>query len=273
MDFGIHLGYRPKGKNLSGTDMYHHTKFHFDRCFRRRDICNNTKTQSKRVCRVSTPLEFSTTSRQRSQSLRDLTFSWFGQTLPTKMGFLAFSDHFESVLFLLLGRSLQSSSRSHYVGLVVNVIWFQPMICNFCTIEGRELVFEPLFALRRKLNQQNFRPNAAIADPSKRWRVCGFVDMQSKTSALTLSNVAGIFYILVSGLGVALVVAFFEFVWQSRTTAVRSHKVRWANTHIQWISPMTLNPIWIDPQSAISKNTDSWKKSADIRISQIIAFS
>jgi len=67
--------------------------------------------------------------------------------------------------------------------------------------------------------------------------------MQSKTSALTLSNVAGIFYILVSGLGVALVVAFFEFVWQSRTTAVRSHKVRWANTHIQWISPMTLNPI------------------------------
>jgi len=49
--------------------------------------------------------------------------------------------------------------------------------------------------------------------------------VQSKTSALTLSNVAGIFYILVSGLGVALVVAFFEFVWQSRSAA-RSHKVR-----------------------------------------------
>ena len=44
-------------------------------------------------------------------------------------------------------------------------------------------------------------------------------DAQSKTSALTLSNVAGIFYILVSGLGVALVVAFFEFVWQSRKAA------------------------------------------------------
>ena len=34
-----------------------------------------------------------------------------------------------------------------------------------------------------------------------------------------MSNVAGIFYILVSGLGVALIVAFFEFVWQSRNAA------------------------------------------------------
>jgi len=44
-------------------------------------------------------------------------------------------------------------------------------------------------------------------------------------SALTLSNVAGIFYILVSGLGVALIVAFFEFVWQSRNAA-KAQKVR-----------------------------------------------
>jgi len=36
--------------------------------------------------------------------------------------------------------------------------------------------------------------------------------------------VAGIFYILVSGLGVALVVALFEFLWKSRHAA-KSQKV------------------------------------------------
>ena len=56
--------------------------------------------------------------------------------------------------------------------------------------------------------------------------------MQSKTSALTLSNVAGIFYILVSGLGVALVVAFFEFVWQSRNAA-KSQKVTYDHDWMQ----------------------------------------
>jgi len=56
--------------------------------------------------------------------------------------------------------------------------------------------------------------------------LCIWWRAQSKTSALTLSNVAGIFYILVSGLGVALVVAFFEFVWQSRN-ASKAHKVHW----------------------------------------------
>ena len=54
---------------------------------------------------------------------------------------------------------------------------------------------------------------------------CIFCGIQSKMSALTLSNVAGIFYILVSGLGVALIVAFFEFVWQSRNAA-KAQKVR-----------------------------------------------
>jgi len=31
---------------VSGTDMYHHVKFHADRCHRRRDICNRIHTQN-----------------------------------------------------------------------------------------------------------------------------------------------------------------------------------------------------------------------------------
>jgi len=38
------LGYRPqKGEENACTCMYHHVKFHADRCHRRRDICNGTK--------------------------------------------------------------------------------------------------------------------------------------------------------------------------------------------------------------------------------------
>lgn len=39
---------------------------------------------------------------------------------------------------------------------------------------------------------------------------------QDKTSALSLSNVAGVFYILVGGLGLAMTVALIEFCYKSR---------------------------------------------------------
>ena len=45
--------------------------------------------------------------------------------------------------------------------------------------------------------------------------------IQDKASALSLSNVAGIFYILVVGMGVAMSVAVAEFYWRSRA---QSHK-------------------------------------------------
>ncbi|KAK0151195.1 Glutamate receptor 2 [Merluccius polli] len=50
---------------------------------------------------------------------------------------------------------------------------------------------------------------------------CGFKDSTSKekTSALSLSNVAGVFYILVGGLGLAMMVALVEFCYKSRTEA------------------------------------------------------
>lgn len=39
--------------------------------------------------------------------------------------------------------------------------------------------------------------------------------LQDKTSALSLSNVAGVFYILVGGLGLAMTVALVEFCYKS----------------------------------------------------------
>jgi len=45
--------------------------------------------------------------------------------------------------------------------------------------------------------------------------------LQEKTSALSLSNVAGVFYILVGGLGLAMLVALVEFCYKSRAEAKR----------------------------------------------------
>uniref|UniRef100_A0A8C1ZBS3 Glutamate receptor n=1 Tax=Cyprinus carpio TaxID=7962 RepID=A0A8C1ZBS3_CYPCA len=52
---------------------------------------------------------------------------------------------------------------------------------------------------------------------------CGSKDSGSKekTSALSLSNVAGVFYILVGGLGLAMLVALVEFCYKSRAEAKR----------------------------------------------------
>uniref|UniRef100_A0ACB8FWT9 Glutamate receptor 3 n=1 Tax=Sphaerodactylus townsendi TaxID=933632 RepID=A0ACB8FWT9_9SAUR len=52
---------------------------------------------------------------------------------------------------------------------------------------------------------------------------CGAKDSGSKdkTSALSLSNVAGVFYILVGGLGLAMTVALIEFCYKSRAETKR----------------------------------------------------
>ncbi|XP_063793308.1 glutamate receptor 3 isoform X1 [Pseudophryne corroboree] len=46
-------------------------------------------------------------------------------------------------------------------------------------------------------------------------------DSKDKTSALSLSNVAGVFYILVGGLGLAMMVALIEFCYKSRAESKR----------------------------------------------------
>lgn len=45
--------------------------------------------------------------------------------------------------------------------------------------------------------------------------------LQDKTSALSLSNVAGVFYILIGGLGLAMLVALVEFCYKSRIESQR----------------------------------------------------
>ncbi|XP_034036922.1 glutamate receptor 1a isoform X4 [Thalassophryne amazonica] len=52
---------------------------------------------------------------------------------------------------------------------------------------------------------------------------CGNKDSgrKDKTSALSLSNVAGVFYILIGGLGLAMLVALVEFCYKSRTESRR----------------------------------------------------
>ncbi|XP_003339612.2 glutamate receptor 1 isoform X1 [Monodelphis domestica] len=52
---------------------------------------------------------------------------------------------------------------------------------------------------------------------------CGSKDYGSKdkTSALSLSNVAGVFYILIGGLGLAMLVALIEFCYKSRSESKR----------------------------------------------------
>nr|XP_056723251.1 glutamate receptor 1 isoform X2 [Euleptes europaea] len=52
---------------------------------------------------------------------------------------------------------------------------------------------------------------------------CGSKDSGSKdkTSALSLSNVAGVFYILIGGLGLAMLVALVEFCYKSRSESKR----------------------------------------------------
>ncbi|CAM2118051.1 unnamed protein product [Caretta caretta] len=46
-------------------------------------------------------------------------------------------------------------------------------------------------------------------------------DSKDKTSALSLSNVAGVFYILIGGLGLAMLVALVEFCYKSRSETKR----------------------------------------------------
>ncbi|NXM04763.1 GRIA3 protein, partial [Tyrannus savana] len=72
---------------------------------------------------------------------------------------------------------------------------------------------------------------------------CGAKDSGSKdkTSALSLSNVAGVFYILVGGLGLAMLVALIEFCYKSRAEAKRMKVAKSAQTFNPTSSQNTQN--------------------------------
>lgn len=61
----------------------------------------------------------------------------------------------------------------------------------------------------------------SLTVPVQRFLTVVFTPPQDKTSALSLSNVAGVFYILVGGLGLAMTVALIEFCYKSRQETKR----------------------------------------------------
>lgn len=70
----------------------------------------------------------------------------------------------------------------------------------------------------------------AVASSADCCLVCVRTPPQEKTSALSLSNVAGVFYILVGGLGLAMLVALIEFCYKSRAEAKRMKVAKNAQT-------------------------------------------
>ncbi|EDM00860.1 glutamate receptor, ionotropic, AMPA2, isoform CRA_b [Rattus norvegicus] len=82
---------------------------------------------------------------------------------------------------------------------------------------------------------------------------CGAKDSGSKekTSALSLSNVAGVFYILVGGLGLAMLVALIEFCYKSRAEAKRMKVAK---------NPQNINP----SSSQNSQNFATYKEGYNV---------
>ncbi|XP_038841678.1 glutamate receptor 2-like, partial [Salvelinus namaycush] len=76
-------------------------------------------------------------------------------------------------------------------------------------------------------------------------------ESKEKTSALSLSNVAGVFYILVGGLGLAMLVALVEFCYKSRAEAKRL-KVAQNTLHLAQSAQNTL------PSSSSSHNSHNF---------------
>lgn len=85
---------------------------------------------------------------------------------------------------------------------------------------------------------------------------------QDKTSALSLSNVAGVFYILIGGLGLAMLVALIEFCYKSRSESKRM-KVA---THSQAFHTFSLIPPHL--QSCLQRRMQPrpWVERQDIGI-------
>uniref|UniRef100_A0A8D2PFF0 Glutamate ionotropic receptor AMPA type subunit 1 n=1 Tax=Zosterops lateralis melanops TaxID=1220523 RepID=A0A8D2PFF0_ZOSLA len=87
-------------------------------------------------------------------------------------------------------------------------------------------------------------------------------DSKDKTSALSLSNVAGVFYILIGGLGLAMLVALIEFCYKSRSESKRM-KVATRSTALHTFS---LALPWL--QSCLQRRMQPrpWVESQDIGI-------
>lgn len=85
-----------------------------------------------------------------------------------------------------------------------------------------------MFRNRDKINLSvlTLKESGELAKLVNRWwydrTECGHGDKQDSRNELSLSNVAGIFYILISGLLLALAVALIEFCYKSHSEASRA---------------------------------------------------
>uniref|UniRef100_A0A8I3XCP5 Glutamate receptor n=1 Tax=Callithrix jacchus TaxID=9483 RepID=A0A8I3XCP5_CALJA len=66
-------------------------------------------------------------------------------------------------------------------------------------------------------------------------------DSKDKTSALSLSNVAGVFYILIGGLGLAMLVALIEFCYKSRSESKRMKGFKKRKKYYHYLFPSPSN--------------------------------
>lgn len=99
----------------------------------------------------------------------------------------------------------------------------------------------PPLPAHRSVHFTNARPRLPLHSSPNPPHTCPAQSLQDKSSqALSLSNVAGVFYILVGGLGLAMLVALVEFCYKSRAEAKRM-KVDLSPPHCPSPSPSTQN--------------------------------
>ncbi|RWS08569.1 glutamate receptor-like protein, partial [Dinothrombium tinctorium] len=87
--------------------------------------------------------------------------------------------------------------------------------------------FDVIFRVDLNLAVLHLKENGDLTKLENKWwydrSECKTKDSkESSQSELTLSNVAGCFYILIGGLLVAMIVALIEFYWKSRIEAMRN---------------------------------------------------
>uniref|UniRef100_A0A096NGI9 Glutamate receptor n=1 Tax=Papio anubis TaxID=9555 RepID=A0A096NGI9_PAPAN len=88
-------------------------------------------------------------------------------------------------------------------------------------------------------------------------------DSKDKTSALSLSNVAGVFYILIGGLGLAMLVALIEFCYKSRSESKRMKVASSSRAFFLTCSVMQLGFLGVPFLERVGN--DRWLRSAQDR--------
>uniref|UniRef100_A0A8C8IJ41 Glutamate receptor n=1 Tax=Oncorhynchus tshawytscha TaxID=74940 RepID=A0A8C8IJ41_ONCTS len=89
---------------------------------------------------------------------------------------------------------------------------------------------------------------------------CGSGGGDSKTSALSLSNVAGVFYILIGGLGLAMLVALVEFCYKSR---IESRRMKPVSFTVVLYCLLFLSASFLNKRNMYAHHAALWSTSFD----------